>query len=139
MKILKGTAAVLAVTLATAVVVGAIVFGGWELGWWFTNHNVSRQAHLYRNSYDYQQTLRDQVTANIGTVISIGPQVAEATDPGTKKALEAQRSAVLAIVCQEADEVTGDPLPPDQQQFVQLNCEAGVVSPSSPYSQGVNP
>lgn len=121
-----------------ALIAVVVVFGGWWIGWWFKGQNVNREAHLFRNSYANQQTLRDQITQNVGNVLAISTQITEA-NKGTKATLRAQRYAVAQIVCQDADQVAGDPLPADQQTFVKANCEAGNVSPSSIYSQGVTP
>lgn len=124
--------AVLGCILAV-ILLAALIFGGWQLGWWFKTQNANREAHVIRHGFSNQQTLREQVTKNIGDVLSISVQISE-VDPTTGVALKAQRKAVLAIVCQEADEVTGDPLPVDQQEFVGANCQAGVVSPTSIYN-----
>lgn len=121
------------------LVLAAVVLGGWWIGWWFKGQNVNRESHLFRNSYANQQTLRDQITQNVGNVLAISTQLAEANSKNAKMALRAQRYAVTQIVCQDADQVAGDPLPSDQGAFVKTNCEAGNVSPSSPFNQGVNP
>lgn len=123
---------ILAWVLGVTVVVVLIGVGGWQLNWWLRAKSVNRQAHILRSSYGNQQTLRDQITTQIGNVLTITTQIAQT--PSDAQALKAQRLAVLAIVCNDADQVTGDPLPLDQQQFVQANCEAGNVNPSSIYN-----
>jgi len=128
---MKALGAVGASVLAL-VVTCALAFGGWEAGWWFTNQNVNRQSHVLRNSYANQQTLRDQITQNIGTVLAITSQIAE--DPGAGAALKAQRAAVVAIVCGDAAQVVGDPLNSEQAGFIAANCLAGSVSPTSQYN-----
>lgn len=121
--------------IGSVILTGVIVAGGWRLNWWFAGKAVNYQAHILRNSYANQQTLRDQITQQIGNVLSISTQITETQDQQEIAALKAQRLAVVGIVCQDADEVTGDPLPVDQAQFVQANCTSGVVSPSSAYNQ----
>lgn len=118
--------------MASILVLALIVWGGWQIGWWFTNQNVNRESHLIRNSFGNQQTLRDQITQNIGTVLSITSQIAQ--DPSAADQLKAQRIAVVSIVCGDAAQVTGDPLAADQASFIKTNCYAGNISPSSPYS-----
>lgn len=121
--------------------IGALALAGvltlifWQAGWWFRSQNTSREAHLIRNSYANQQTLREQVTAQIGNVATLTSQIAATHDQNLAAALTAQRAAVAAIVCQDAAEVTGDPLPASQATWVSANCEAGNVSPGSPYYQ----
>lgn len=121
--------------LAAVVTVAAIVLLGWLVGWWFTDQNINRESHALRNSYANQQTLRDQITQNIGNVLSISTQITETSDPGTKAALKAQRVAVVNIVCGDAAQVTGDPLSADQASFIKTNCEAGNIKPGSPYTK----
>ena len=119
--------------LALAAVIAVVVLGGWWVGWWFKGQNVNRESHMLRNSYANQQTLRDQITQNIGNVLAIGTDIA-ATSGDEQQALKAQRVAVVNIVCGDAEQVTGDPLAPDQASFVAANCEAGSIRPGSPYT-----
>ena len=97
-----------------------LIIGGWQLGWWFQAQNATRQAENTQNGYSNQVTLRQQVTAQPGAAVP---------------ALEAQRAAVAAIVCADAAQVTGTPLPAQQAQWAARNCTAGIVSPSSTYYQ----
>jgi hypothetical protein len=53
-------------------------------------------------------------------------------------ALVSQRVATVNIACQQASEVTGDPLPAQQGQWVSANCQAGVIRPGSRYAIGGN-
>lgn len=123
----------LAWLLAAFAVATVLVLVGWRVGWWMNAKATNYQAHILRSSYANQQTLRDQITAQIGNVASITAQISETNDAGEKAALKAQRLAVAAIVCGDADQVTGDPLPTDQAQWVQENCAAGSVSPTSSF------
>ena len=132
----SGVLAIIAGFVVTVVLIAAVTLAGWQIGWWFKNENANREAHLIRNGYSNQQTLREQVTKNIGDVLAIDTQIAQlgTSDPTTKAALSAQRKAIVGMVCQEAEQVSGDPLPSDQSQFVGVNCTAGVISPTSPYN-----
>lgn len=123
---------------ALAVLAG-LILGGWRAGWWFTNQNANRNAHLIRNGYSNQQTLRDQITQQIGNVYSMTTQITVATDQSQAAALKAQRAAIAGMACQDASEVTGDPLPAQQAQWVAVNCSAGAVSPTSPLYQAGTP
>ena len=127
------------VAVLMAAVIVAIVLGGWQAGWWFSNQNVNRQAEQTQNGYSNQTTLRQQVTANIATADSITTQIAEAGNAGQVAALKAQRAAVAATACMDASEVSSaDPLPAGQQQWATVNCSNGVVSPSSSLYQAGN-
>jgi len=125
--------------IAAILLVAAIMFGGWQLGWWFKVQNTKRQgqiiniqAHNFRQSYGTQQALRDQITQNIGNVLTVTSQIAE--DPSDAGSLKAQRAAIMSIVCSQAAQVTGDPLTPDQASFISTNCLAGALNPASQYA-----
>lgn len=114
------------------LLVAVIVVGGWQIGWWFRTQNVNRESHLIRNGYANQQTLRDQITQNISNVLDVSVQIAGAP-AAQRPSLVAQRAAIVSIVCGDAAQVAGDPLDAQQSQFVDANCEAGAISPSSVY------
>jgi len=130
-----------AVIVAVIVVVlaGIVTFVGWQVGWWFTNQNANREAHMIRSGYSNQQTLREQVTAQIANVDTITTQIAASHDQSLISALKAQRAAVAATVCQDGAEVTGDPLPAQQRAWLATNCQAGTIRPGSPYYQAGTP
>ena len=116
------------------VLLSALIVGGWQAGWWFTNQNANRQAHMIRNGYSNQQTLREQITTQIANVDALGVSIAQASgDPQEITALQSQRIAVVNIACQDASEITGDPLPAQEAQWVTGNCLAGVIRPGSQY------
>lgn len=127
------------VSLFALAILAGLILGGWQAGWWFTNQNINRQAHAIRNGYSNQQTLREQITTQIGNVDTLTSQIAATHDGNLIAALKAQRAAVAAIVCQDASEVTGDPLPTSQAQWVSSNCQAGNVRPGSTYYQAGTP
>jgi len=128
------------------VLIGGLIIGGWQAGWWFSVHNAQRQgqinnieAHNIRNGYSSQQSLREQITTQIGNVDTITTQIAASHDKSLISALTAQRAAIAATVCQDASEVTGDPLPAQEAQWATANCQAGNVRPGSAYYQAGTP
>lgn len=126
---IKSTLAALGIALLAAVV----ILGGWRAGWWFQAQNAQFGGQVNRNSYAFQQAARDRITTEIGDVFTINTQMV-GTDPAQTDALKAQRKAVTAMVCRDATQITGDPLPTDQLAFISQNCTAGAVSPASPYA-----
>lgn len=110
-------------SLGALVLLGALILGGWQAGWWFKQHNLNRQNHLNRSSYGNQQTLRDEITKKLSAVIDLDVQIV--SNPVNKAQLVAQRHAVANIVCSDAEQVTGDTLPFDQLQWVNQNCVMG--------------
>lgn len=120
------------VGIVAVVVVALIVVVGWQIGWWFSAQNATRQAEITQNGYSNQTTLRQQVTAKLADVTSITTQLAEPDiTPDQAAALKAQRAAIAAIACSDAAQITGPPLPAGQAQWVAANCSDGSVSPSS--------
>lgn len=123
-----GALAVLVITISV------LHYTVWQQGWWFASQNASREAHVIRNGFSNQQTLREQITQQIANVDSETVSIAQAAgDPGEVAALKAQRIAVVNIACQDGAEVTGDPLPAQQQAWMNANCLAGVIRPGSRY------
>lgn len=127
---MKTTGKVVAGVIVLALLAG-IIFGGYLLGWWFKVNNTNRNSSLIRNGYANQQTLRDQITKDIGDIQTITVQIAES--PSIKDQLSAQRTAIVDTLCGQAEQVVGDPLPNDQAVFVGANCLNGSISPNSTY------
>lgn len=114
------------------VVTALIVLGGWKAGWWFAEQNATHQGQVIRNSYNNQQTLRENITTAIATVNTDTTNITFAVSPSQTSALDAQRDSDVSTVCGYADQIVGDPLPLDQQKFVADNCLNGSINPASP-------
>ncbi len=130
------------VTVAVAVLLlgGGVILAGWQFGWWLTAQDATRQAEVTQNGYSNQVTLRQQVTSQLAVVYSLTTQIAEANgDLSLAAALKPQRMAVAGIVCSDAAQVSGTPLPAQQAEWVSANCEGGTVSPNSTYYQAGQP
>lgn len=113
-------------------VVGVCV-GGYEGYWALAGHNADHQAHINRQQYGNQETDRELVTKDFGDFNDITVQIAE--NPTLAHQLGVQRLAALNTLCQNANEVTGDPLPASQASFITKNCLDGQADPNSTYSQ----
>lgn len=110
-----------AAVIGALVVIAGFSVAAWKLDWFVTNANANRQAHVIRNGYSNQQTLREEITKKIADVKDMDVQIASSpTD--TVAQLTAQRRAIVAIVCQDAVQISGDPLPAIQASFVSSNC-----------------
>ena len=111
---------------------GGVTLVCWQAGWWFASHNATRQYRVIQNGVSNQDTLRAQITSQLGTVTTITTQIAEAgNDSSEVSALKDQRAAVAGIACSDAAQITGVPLPTQQAQWVTANCSDGTVSPGS--------
>jgi hypothetical protein len=132
--------AAVAVTVAALLLGGGITLIGWQANWWFASHNATRQAENTQNGYANQSTLRAQVTTQLAAVETVTTQIAAAgTDTSLTAALKAQRAGIAGIVCADAAQISGTPLPAQQAQWVSVNCQDGTVSPSSTYYQAGQP
>lgn len=121
------------VTVCVMIIAGLITFIGWQMNWWFSAQNATRQAQITQNGYSNQTTLRQQIDNQFQTVNSITTQIAEnANNPSMVAALKPQREASANMICFDAQEISGTPLPPQEGQWVAVNCLNGVVSPKSP-------
>jgi hypothetical protein len=109
--------------LGLMAVVAGIIIGGWQAHWWLAQSSTNHQSHILRSGYGNQQTLRDQITKNLGTLTDLDSQIIE--NPVSTVQLTAQRRAIANIVCQDAEQVTGDALPADQVIWVNNNCVMG--------------
>lgn len=132
--------AALVVGLAVIALGAILTLVGWQVGWWFTAQNATRQYQVTQNGVSNQDTLRAQITDKLGTVTTITTQIAEAgNDQAEVSALKAQRAAIAGIVCSDAAQITGVPLPAQQAQWVVTNCQDGAVSPGSSLYQAGTP
>jgi hypothetical protein len=127
------------VGLLVLVLIGVVV---WQAGWLVTEKNEKRQGKIeniharnIRKGYEYQQTLRGNITRDIEGVVRIQGQI-EGEPPAEQETLANQRLAQVSTVCSEAQEIQGEALPSEQQKFISTNCEDGAVSPTSPYQKG---
>jgi hypothetical protein len=125
------------VGMLALALLAALIVGGWRAGWWFAAQNATRNAQLIQNGYSNQTTLRQQITTQMANLNQITVQIA--TNPSLAGPLKAQRASVAATVCQDASEISGDPLPAQQAQWVAANCQAGTVRPGSSDYQEATP
>jgi hypothetical protein len=128
------------IPFAAVALLAALFLGGWEAGWWLKSENTTRQAELTQNGYSNQVTLRQQVTSDLATVQTITTQIAEAgNDTSLTTALTAQRAGIASIVCADAAQISGTPLPAQQGQWAAVNCQDGSLSPGSTLYQAGQP
>jgi hypothetical protein len=113
------------------VLLGALIIGGWQAGWWFAAHDATRQYQVTQDGDSNQSTLRAQITAQLANVTTITTQIAVTGGQDEIAALKAQRAAVAGIACSDAQQISGLPLPAQQAQWVSTNCLDGAVSPGS--------
>jgi hypothetical protein len=127
------------VGVGALVLLGLLILGGWQAGWWFSNQNATRTNQQIQNGVSNQSTLRGQITSKIADVDAITVQIADPANSPMKSALRAQRMAIAGLACSDATQITGVPLRSQQAQWVTRNCQAGAVRPGSPYYEAGTP
>lgn len=128
-----------AVMLIVVVMVGGgLTYAGHVFGWWLGAQDATHQAQITQNGYANQTSLREQIQNQFQTVTSETVQIAQAkNDPGMVAAIKPQREASANMICADAQEITGTPLPAQEAQWVTVNCLDGTVSMHSPiYTPG---
>jgi hypothetical protein len=98
--------------LIGALVLGGVAFGGYHLRWWLREEAVNRTAEIQRDSFERQETLRDQVVAQAADLAALDVQLANPSLPDeTAAALEGQRIAMARQLCSLAADLVGDVTP----------------------------
>lgn len=100
--------------VACAVIVVAIIVGGYLGGWWLNTDINNRNAHLRRTTFEQQATFRDEITRKIADVRTID------TEDQTPEVI-AQRQAIVDIICRDNTHINGG-LDSASAAFVQENC-----------------
>ena len=92
------------------MLLGIIVVGGWQLGWWLKSETVNRNAVILQDSYGRQNALVEQVLDDVREVEAgnLPPQ---------------QVIAITSQICDSAAKLTGSiQLPPSAASFVARAC-----------------
>jgi len=117
------------------LIIAVIVFGGWQLGWWFNNQNENRTTLMIRNSIGYQSNLASEIDGQFQNIETITAQIQSPDVQGNEViALKAEQYADLSQLCELAQQAHGGTLNAQQSEFIYINCIDGAVSPSSSYS-----
>lgn len=126
--------ATIVITVVVVVLGGGLAYAGHAFGWWLSGQDATHQAENSQAGYANQTTLREQVTAKLADIEQMTTQIAAAgSNKGLTTAVKAQRAATAGIVCSDAAQISGVPLPAGQAQWVAVNCQDGTVSPHSTY------
>lgn len=99
----------LTILVVLLLVVGLAV-GGWQLGWWLREESVQRSAEIRQTTFGRQNALVEQILDDIR-------EAQQANIP------DAQRIAVVNIICDSAAKLTGSiELPAHANEFIQQEC-----------------
>lgn len=104
------------------LLLGGIAVGGYQLNWWLKEESVNRTAEIRRDSFDRQETLRDELIDQADDLAGLDVQLANPTitdDQST--ALNGQREAMRRQLCSLAADITGSTTPV-VDQTIRENC-----------------
>lgn len=98
--------------LLVALILAGIAVGGYQLGWWLREESVNRTAEIQRDSFERQETLRDQIVAQADDLAVLDVQLTNPSLPDeTAAALQGQRIAMARQLCSLAADLVGDVTP----------------------------
>lgn len=119
------------VGLFALVLLSALILGGWQAGWWFSNQDVNRQTAQIQNSDSNQRALVADLLSQISNVENATVQMDGAS--GQQRAdLHAQRLGFARLACADAAQISSATvLRAGAPAWIKANCLAGTVSPGS--------
>lgn len=82
-------------------------FGAYQLGWIIKEDSVNRNAEINRGSFEFQQSLRDEIVDQSADLARLDTQIEQATDD-QRPVLVAQRNAMREQLCSLAADLTGE-------------------------------
>lgn len=112
----------IAAGIGVLVLIAALGFGAWHLGWFIEEANVNRSAEVNNDSFARQTALQEEIIDKYRTVADIDVQLSTATED-QKPALQAQRTAVLNQLCDAYFQSTGRvTIPSHITNYADRNC-----------------
>lgn len=98
--------------VGAALALGILAVGAYQLGWWIKEDSVNRTAEIRRDSFERQETLRDELVDQADDIARVDVQLTNPTLPDeTGAALRGQRAAMVRQLCSLAADITGDTTP----------------------------
>jgi hypothetical protein len=106
-------------TIGALAVLGLLIIGSWQLGWWASNSAEQHRTDIRRSGFERQDTLANEVLRQAQTVAQIDAQIT--TAPGNQAAqLHAQRIATVSATCRLAAQLEDPPV--EVQSFTSQEC-----------------
>lgn len=119
------------------VLLHGVVYGEWQLNWWYQQQNVNREAKLIQNGFNFQSALGQQITKGIDNVSQDSTEITIAEEDGNTayaNSLKGQRENDANTVCYQSTQINGSiPQGVPQGDWIKANCLNGSVSPESIY------
>lgn len=110
------------VSISSVVILIGVIVGGYLLGWWLEEDSVNRQGEIRRDSFEVQETARDEVLRQWAEIEKINVDMADPdTSDELRAALLAQRSAAISQLCNVASDISGS-VTPAVDKVIAENC-----------------
>ena len=98
--------------LSGILLIGLVIVGGYQLGWWLREDAVNREAEIRRDSFEVQETARDEVLRQSALIEAIDVDLANPDLSETQRAaIQGQREAAERQLCNVASDIDGDVRP----------------------------
>lgn len=108
--------------LVGIVAVAALLVGLYLGTWWLREDSVNRDAEIRRDSFERQETLRDELLDQAADLGDLDVQLANPSlSDDQRDALRGQREAMRRQLCSLAADITGD-LTPTIDNTIRGNC-----------------
>lgn len=108
-------------TIAAILLVGLVVVGGYQLGWWLEEDAVNRSAEISDQSVNRESALREEALDQHDTVLDLRATLSTATDD-QKPALEARIAAAIDRFCDSYGQIDNVDVPDSTHQFANEEC-----------------
>lgn len=128
-RILGLTVGAFCAVAAGVIVIAAIVIGGWQANWWFTQQNINRTTTAIEHGQGYQTSKTDDLNQQIGNVLNTTVSML-GTSGSERAGLHAQRLGDARLACADVSQIVH--VPADQAGWVKTNCLDGTLNPASP-------
>lgn len=93
----------------TMAIIAAVLVGLFFLSWWMFEYRINREGEIRRDSFNFQETAREQVVDLNSDLATIDVQLAGPTiTDEMAAALDAQRAAIADQMCDIAADITGE-------------------------------
>lgn len=121
------------------ILLGAIVFGGQQVGFWLQNNSQNHQTQLlkiqgrqFQAAPATQQGLLGDISSKLSQVETTTAEI-QGMAASQRPAWEAQRYQVTQQICADSTELNSakSQLPASELQFISVHCIGGAANPAT--------
>ncbi len=108
--------------LASLAAVVLLAVAGYQLEWWLREDSINRTGEIRRNSFEVQETARDEVLRQAEQLARIDVDLADPElSSAQRTAITGQRRAAVVQMCNVASDITGS-ITPAVDAVILRNC-----------------